>query len=116
MIIAPLLAVLLLLKGGPEIPAGRLLLIHLLAVSLPEEVYFRGYLQEVAGNNYTGVVIVSLLFAFMHLPRFLSSGDPSALLTFFPSLLLGWLYMRKGNLLHPVVLHYLMNILFISYF
>jgi membrane protease YdiL (CAAX protease family) len=42
------------------------LILQLFLVALPEEVFFRGYLQEKIGNNIKGVLIVSLLFAIAH--------------------------------------------------
>ncbi len=42
------------------------ILMQLLLVALPEEVFFRGYLQSKIGNNIKGIIIVSLLFAVGH--------------------------------------------------
>lgn len=85
---------------------------QLLAVSLPEEIFFRGLLQEVLGNTVIGMTAVSLLFAIAHLPAFFYYGDVSALLTFFPSLVMGFLYMRSGSVLPPAIFHFLSNILY----
>ena len=38
-----------------------LLILQLFLVALPEEVFFRGYLQEKIGNNLRGILIVSSL-------------------------------------------------------
>ena len=38
------------------------MLFQLIGVSFAEEVYFRGFLQERLGNNFTGLIIVSILF------------------------------------------------------
>ena len=85
-------------------------------VSLPEEAFFRGFLQERMGNSVGAVILVSLMFAFMHLPRFLAAGDPTTLLTFFPSLVMGYLYVKTKNVLPGTIFHFSANIAFISFF
>lgn len=85
---------------------------QLLAVSLPEEAFFRGYLQETVGNNLKGVVAVSMLFSIAHLPGFIINGDVNSVLTFFPSLVMGYLYMRTSNILPCIIFHLFANIIF----
>jgi membrane protease YdiL (CAAX protease family) len=114
--LVPFYFLFLVLGGKITIPPLTVLLFHLVIASIPEEIYFRGYLQEVMGNNVKGIVLVSIAFSIMHSPRFFLNGDISALLTFFPSLVMGWLYMKKRNLLYPVIFHFLSNVLFISFF
>jgi len=84
-------------------------------VSFPEEVFFRGFLQEVVRNDLRGVVLVSLLFAAAHLPALLLQGDAGAPLTFFPSLVMGLLYMKTSNVLTPTIFHFLSNIVFAGF-
>ncbi len=100
-------------KGFALLPAGALLY-QLAAVSFPEEVYFRGFLQEKLGNTLTGVLIVSALFSFMHIPQLFFHGDRYALLTFFPSLVMGFLYLRTSNVLPPTIFHFCSNVLFLG--
>jgi membrane protease YdiL (CAAX protease family) len=97
-----------------ELPPLNALLFHLLAVSFPEEVYFRGLLQERLGNNYRGILIVSVLFSVTHLPGFIIFGDVYSLMTFFPSLVMGYLYMRTSNVLAPAIFHFLANTVFLG--
>ncbi|MDA8082538.1 MAG: CPBP family intramembrane metalloprotease [Nitrospiraceae bacterium] len=85
---------------------------QLLRVAIPEEVFFRGFLQQTLGNNLRGILIVSLLFSVAHLPAFFFLHDASALLTFFPSLVMGYLYMRTSNVLPPVLFHLLANVVY----
>jgi len=85
---------------------------QLLAVSLPEEAFFRGYLQETVGNNLKGVVAVSILFSIAHLPGFIINGDANSVLTFFPSLVMGYLYMRTSNILPCIIFHLFANLIF----
>lgn len=101
--------------GGSFLPVSpRDIVFQLLGVSLPEEVYFRGFLQERMGNTRRGVVVVSLLFACMHLPQLLYYGNLTAAFTFFPSLVMGFLYLRTGNLLPSTIFHFFSNMLYIS--
>lgn len=88
------------------------ILFQLLAVSLPEEFYFRGFLQEIFGNTVRAVISVSALFSLMHLPQFIFYGDIYALLTFFPSLCMGFLYMRTSNVIPSIIFHFMANVIF----
>jgi membrane protease YdiL (CAAX protease family) len=86
-------------------------LFQLLSVSFPEEFFFRGFLQDTIGRNFTSVLLVSLLFAVAHLPKLLFLGDWMSLLTFFPSLVMGWLYMKTNNILPGTIFHLLANLI-----
>jgi membrane protease YdiL (CAAX protease family) len=103
------------LSGRPFalLPAGAVAF-QLLGVSVPEEVYFRGFLQHRFGNTLRSVLGVSLLFSLMHLPQFFFYGDRYALLTFFPSLVMGLLYWRTSNILPSVIFHFFSNIVFLG--
>ncbi|HXX57532.1 MAG TPA: CPBP family intramembrane glutamic endopeptidase [Thermodesulfovibrionales bacterium] len=96
-------------------PPGALAF-QLLCVSFPEEVYFRGFLQERLGNTVTAVITVSLLFALMHLPSLIFHGDILSVLTFFPSLVMGLLYMRTSNVIASTIFHFAANTVFLSFF
>jgi membrane protease YdiL (CAAX protease family) len=85
-------------------------LFQMLGISLPEEFFFRGYLQDSTGRNFKAVMLVSLLFTGAHLPKALFLGDWMTLLTFFPSLVMGWLYMRTNNILPGTIFHFLSNL------
>lgn len=91
---------------------ASVMLAQLVRIALPEEIFFRGFLQEVFGNNPKGIVFASLLFAVAHIPAFLFYHDAYALLTFFPSLVMGFLYMRTSSILPPVLFHFLANVVF----
>ncbi|HXX54037.1 MAG TPA: CPBP family intramembrane glutamic endopeptidase [Thermodesulfovibrionales bacterium] len=94
-------------------PAGATMF-QLLAVSVPEEVYFRGFLQHRFGNTLQAVLVVSFLFSFMHVPQFIFYGDKYSLLTFFPSVVMGLLYWRTSNVLSSAIFHFCSNIVFLS--
>jgi membrane protease YdiL (CAAX protease family) len=93
---------------------------HLLLVSVPEEVFFRGYLQEEMGNNLKAILMVSLLFAIGHLAvRCMGFGCSGAgyvenLLTFFPSLVMGYMYLISGTLWANIIFHFLANVVYIA--
>ncbi len=95
-------------------PEGGAMAVQLFSVSFPEEVFFRGFVQDALGNSYKGVIITSLLFAAAHLPVFFFSGDPSAFLTFFPSLIMGFLYLRTCSVIPPTIFHFLANIVYLG--
>ncbi len=104
---------------GP-LSALDLALAHLLVVALPEEVFFRGYLQSslerallerqtsakvlslIASN-----LLTSILFAVGH---FMTDPRPSRLAVFFPSLLFGLLRQRTGGVGASIIFHALSNL------
>ena len=100
-------------KGFVMLPAGALIY-QLVGISFPEEVYFRGFLQEKLGNTIRGVLIVSALFSLMHLPQYIFHGDAYSLLTFLPSLVMGFLYWRTSNVLPSLLFHFFANVVFIG--
>jgi membrane protease YdiL (CAAX protease family) len=91
------------------------LLFQLFGVALPEEVYFRGFLQERLGNNVRGLFIVSILFAVMHLPKFIMYADFYSAMTFFPSLVMGFLYWRTSNIIPCIIFHFMANAVFLGF-
>ena len=122
-VILPTYVLLDLLLTGATINLDRisaiLIVLQLFFVALPEEVFFRGYLQEKLGNNIKGVVIVSVLFALGHFftlcvaSGFAGGICTQSVLTFFPSLIMGYLYVRTETLLGSIVFHFLSNIVYI---
>lgn len=99
------------------------LLGQLLVIALPEEVFYRGYLQSALDEVWRprwrvlgaqigpGLLVTSALFAAGHLCTELNAGR---LAVFFPSLLFGWLRARTRGVGAGIVLHALCN-LFASY-
>lgn len=111
--------------GAPRLalrlPDGLALLvpIQLLVVALPEELFYRGFVQTawartapergvtVLGARLgAGFLWTQVLFAAGHLVVL----QPWRLGTFFPGLLFGWLRARTGGLAAPIVLHALSNL------
>jgi len=101
-------------ENRPQLIPLQVMVFQLIGISLPEEAYFRGFLQEILGNNIRGVIVTSILFAIMHLPQLVFYGDGYALLTFFPSLVMGFMYMQTSNILPSVIFHFSANILFLG--
>jgi len=96
------------------------ILTQLLVVALPEETFFRGYVQgrlravfqprhRVLGTPF-GVahVVAAALFALVHL---VATPAPARLLVFFPGLLFAWLAERARSTAAPTVHHALSNLL-----
>lgn len=92
---------------------------QLLLVALPEEAFYRGYLQTRLDDAFTkrvrvfgtplglGVVVTSLVFAVSH---FVTVPLPARLAVFFPSLAFGWLRARTKGIGAPLAFHAFCNI------
>ncbi|MBR57083.1 MAG: hypothetical protein CMH54_03395 [Myxococcales bacterium] len=97
------------------------LIVHILAVALPEEYFFRGFIQKkltphlgtirVPGIRLEfswAVVVAAGLFALVHLATIPS---PTRLSVFFAGILFGILYERTDSLTVPILLHATSNLL-----
>jgi membrane protease YdiL (CAAX protease family) len=122
---AGLLGALVPYAGTPH-PAFRLperfpllVLLQVAVVALPEELFYRGWLQtawartapergvRVLGARLgAGFLWTQLLFAVGHLVTL----QPWRIATFFPGLLFGWVRERTGSIAAPVVVHALSNL------
>ena len=100
-------------------PTALFALTHLVAIAFPEEFFFRGYLQRTLGRGWGAVIAASALFALAHLLVIcVSSGGgycAQNALTFFPSLVMGYLYMRTGTIWSSVFFHFAANIVYLSF-
>lgn len=97
-----------------------LTLAQLLVVALPEELFFRGYLQGRLEEampptvNFLGArlgrawVLTAALFALGH---YLVSFEPQMLTRFFPGLVFGWMYARTRSILAGTLFHAASNLL-----
>ena len=92
--------------------------VQLLAVAIPEELFYRGWMQtswsrsgpsrRILGAEIgPGFLATQALFAAGHLVTL----QPQRLLTFFPGLLFGWMRARTGSVVAPAVAHALSNLL-----
>jgi membrane protease YdiL (CAAX protease family) len=90
---------------------GLLLLSQLLVVALPEEFFFRGFIQGRLREVFSAPAAwlgQAVLFALGH---YLVTFDPAALAVFFPGLLFGLLRAQTGSVLAGTLLHALCNLL-----
>jgi membrane protease YdiL (CAAX protease family) len=106
--------------SGPGVGKwGEHALGQLVVVALPEEYFFRGYIQTLlqrawparrqllGGELGVGLVATSALFAVGHVPRDLNL---LRLATFFPALAFGWLRNATGSILASVLFHAACNL------
>jgi membrane protease YdiL (CAAX protease family) len=110
-------------KPAPLGPVVSDALGQLLVIALPEEAFYRGYLQTSLERDLNrsisvlgarigwGLVIASAVFAVGHL---LTELNPARLAVFFPSLVFGFLRARTGGIGASVLFHALCN-LFAAY-
>jgi membrane protease YdiL (CAAX protease family) len=98
--------------GNIKTISAYYIIFQLLSVSIPEEFFFRGFLQDSTGRNFKAVLFVSLLFSLAHLPKAFFLGEWISLLSFFPSLIMGWLYMKTNNILPGTLFHFLSNLVY----
>ncbi len=95
-------------------------LVQMLVVALPEELFFRGFLlgllekrfppkrRFLGGGIGLALVLSSLAFALIHVPK---EGDPRNLATFFPALVFGWMRSATGSIMASTIAHGASNIL-----
>jgi membrane protease YdiL (CAAX protease family) len=92
---------------------------HVVAVALPEEMFYRGYLQtelrQKWPSRHTGafrdwdlaLLVTSAVFALGHV---VTIPHPARLAVFFPSLIFGWLRYRTGGIGASVLFHASCNV------
>lgn len=102
---------------------GQDVLGEIAVIALPEEAFFRGYLQSELDRAWAprwkvlgayvgpGLIVSSALFALGHVATELR---PDRLAVFFPSLLFGWMRARTGGIGAGVLFHAMCN-LFAAY-
>lgn len=98
---------------------AQVALAQLLVVALPEEYFFRGYLQSRLEHVWPSrrrllgaavglpLLVASTLFALGHV---LVDFNPLRLAVFFPALVFGWMRARTGSILAPVLFHACSNL------
>jgi membrane protease YdiL (CAAX protease family) len=101
------------------IDAADEVLAQLFVVALPEEAFYRGYLQSRLDDVWSprwrvggapmgpGLIVGALIFALGHV---VTVHLPTRLAVFFPALLFGWLRARTGGIGASVCLHTACNV------
>ena len=100
-------------------PGKNLLIAELVVVALPEEFFFRGYLQTRLDEAFSptrrflgatigpSLVVTALLFGLCHVAV---QGNAATFAVFFPGLVFGWMRARTGSILPGVMFHALCNL------
>jgi membrane protease YdiL (CAAX protease family) len=107
---------------APTLPSdfGEILVVNLLLVALPEELFYRGFVQTRLARAWPpwlvrfgvplgwAIVVTSGLFALGHYSG--EWGNPARLGPFFPALLFSAMRARSGSILGCVLYHGLANV------
>jgi uncharacterized protein len=92
---------------------------QVLVIALPEEAFYRGYVQSSLDRHWTprwsilgaklgpAWIFSSALFAIGHV---LAEPDPGRLAVFFPGLVFGWLRARSGSVGPGIAFHAACNL------
>lgn len=92
---------------------------QLVIIALPEEAFYRGYLQSRLDEAFPwkvkilgaqlgpAILLTSVIFALGH---FATIREPARLAVFFPSLLFGWLRARTGGIGAGLAFHAACNV------
>lgn len=107
----------------PVVPEKRWfswLIYQFVYIAVAEEIFFRGYLQsnilslltiatkkKLAFLQFMSIIISAVVFAASHS---LLLGNLISIITFFPGLILGWLFIKTKSLLAPILFHGLANV------
>ncbi len=98
---------------------ANMMLVQLILVALPEEFFFRGYLQSAMNGIFPkkrrflgaqfgwGLIVTALVFAFAHT---IVTYQWWHFAIFFPALVFGWMRERTGNILAPTLFHAASNL------
>ena len=101
------------------LPPADSVLTQILGIAMPEEMFYRGYLQTAFDDAFKqrarvlgatigpGLVLASAIFALGH---FATSPHPARLAVFFPSLVFGWLRARTHGIGAAVLFHAACNL------
>ncbi|NOY52272.1 MAG: CPBP family intramembrane metalloprotease [Deltaproteobacteria bacterium] len=102
----------------------KMCLYQFTVIALPEEFYFRGYLQtrlnRIWGRPHhlfgapfgPGLIVTSLIFMFFHLLLAVNLWNVGI---FFSALVFGWLREKTDSIIAPILFHALSNIALFSF-
>ena len=107
-------SVILILIANPQ--ELSFILYTLLVVALPEEWFFRGYFMQrvelICNSKLRANIITSVFFAILHVP----AQGVFGMSVFVPSLVLGWLYQLRQDMVLIILIHALSNLVYLLYF
>jgi membrane protease YdiL (CAAX protease family) len=84
---------------------------QLVVVALPEEFFFRGFIQGRLAQAYTRSTALLATAAIFALGHYLVTFEPAALAVFFPGILFGLLRAATGSILAGTLFHASCNLL-----
>lgn len=103
----------------PALPMLGSVLTQVLGIAIPEEMFYRGYVQTAIDDATkwrvqlfgatlgAGILLASVIFALGHLA---TTAHPARLAVFFPSLVFGWLRAKTRGIGAAVCFHAACNI------
>ncbi len=108
------------LRWNPPNDLFQFAMAQVLVVAIPEEAFFRGYLQSALARRWPerisvlgtpvpwrALLLQAAAFGLMH---FLTEPNPQRLAVAFPALLFGWMKERRGGIGSSVLFHALSNV------
>ncbi|MCH5461433.1 CPBP family intramembrane metalloprotease [Lactobacillus sp. LC28-10] len=102
-----------------------MLLQDFLVVGICEETVFRGYLlnrlRKIVDSEQSALIIQAILFALVHLPKYLTTYPVPSVLTILGQLvtvailgyLFGWLFLRSRSLWPGIIVHSVWDLLIV---
>ncbi|MTV81148.1 CPBP family intramembrane glutamic endopeptidase [Secundilactobacillus folii] len=96
-----------------------------LVVGITEETIFRGYLlnrlRKMLASEQNALILQAILFALIHLPRYLTTYPTPSFLTILGQLvtvallgyLFGWLFLRSRSLWPSIIVHSVWDLLIV---
>jgi membrane protease YdiL (CAAX protease family) len=118
LVLPPVAAVLTLARGMPAWPPLSTLAAaagwQLAIIVVPEEIFFRGYVQTrlKSASPLAAILLTALLFAAAHV---LAAPGWMRAAVFFPGLVMGWLRHRTAGLTAGALFHWAANLLWMGW-
>jgi len=109
----------------PQVPSELWLswiFYQVMYIAVAEEIFFRGYCQSTIyqilvslnfknppRQAYLPIIFSAGIFALAHVAL---ANNLLAIVTFFPGIILGWLFLRTKSVIAPIIFHALANIFY----
>ena len=105
-------AISIVLLIGPDFNMWLFAISTICLAALPEEFFFRRYLQSKLGNSYVSILSVSAIFSILHM---ITVSWVMGLLVFIPSIIYGYIFKKTGDLILIILVHGLSNVVYKLY-